>query len=74
MYVLQPITAHFPHYNNLRHENSPQREKDALCWRSKEANLLQLLRSAAAAAEAAGDVTTHQEQEFNMSGQETLLE
>lgn len=65
-YILQPITAHFP---DLRGENSVQREKAALCWRAKEARLLQILRTAAAAAETAGDITPDQRRGFSTSGQ-----
>lgn len=68
-YILQPITAHFPHYGDLRDESSIQREKAALCWRAKEARLLQILRTAAAAAETAGDITPDQRREFSTSGQ-----
>lgn len=68
-YILQPITARFPHHGDLRRESSAQREKDALCWRATEARLLQILRGAAAAAEAAGDITTDQRREFDTSGQ-----
>lgn len=68
-YVLQPITAHFPHYSDLRPETGPQRDKDLLSWRVTETQLLQLLRSAAADAKTAGDITAEQEQEFFTSGQ-----
>lgn len=72
VYVLQPIPAHFPHYNDLRHENSLQRERDAVCWRTREAHLLEVLRRAATAAEAAGDITAEEKQQFNTSGEKTL--
>eukprot|EP00066_Takifugu_rubripes_P010060 XP_003977567.2 PREDICTED: NACHT and WD repeat domain-containing protein 1 [Takifugu rubripes] len=74
VYVLQPIAAHFPHYDDLRPENSLQRERDAACWRAKEARLLEVLRRAAAAAEAAGDITTEEKQQFNTSGLEQQFE
>lgn len=68
-YVLQPITAHFPHYSDLRPESGPQRDNDVLSWRFTETQLLQLLRSAATDAEAAGDITAEQKQHFYTSGQ-----
>lgn len=73
-FVLQPITAHFPQYSDLRPESGPQRDKDLLSWRLTETQLLQLLRSAATEAEAAGDITAEQKQLFYTSGQtaETL--
>ncbi|KAM9358458.1 NACHT domain- and WD repeat-containing protein 1 [Symphorus nematophorus] len=71
-YVLQPITAHFPHYGDLRPESSPQRDNDVLSWRFTETQLLQLLRGAASDAEAAGDITAEQKQEFFTSGQRRL--
>uniref|UniRef100_A0A3B4VFH5 NACHT and WD repeat domain containing 1 n=1 Tax=Seriola dumerili TaxID=41447 RepID=A0A3B4VFH5_SERDU len=58
-YVLQPITAHFPHYSDLRPEKT---------------QLLQLLRSAATDAEAAGDITAEQRQQFYTSVTERELE
>ncbi|XP_070817792.1 NACHT domain- and WD repeat-containing protein 1 [Chaetodon trifascialis] len=66
-YVLQPITAHFPHYSDLRPESGPQRDNDVLSWRFTETQLLQLLRSAATDAEAAGDITAEQKQHFYTS-------
>nr|XP_046248190.1 NACHT domain- and WD repeat-containing protein 1 [Scatophagus argus] len=66
-YVLQPITAHFPYYSDLRHESVPQRDNDLLSWRLTETQLLQHLRSAAADAEAAGDITAEQKQKFYTS-------
>ncbi|TNM88089.1 hypothetical protein fugu_006310 [Takifugu bimaculatus] len=74
VYVLQSIAAHFPHYDDLRPENSLQRERDAACWRAKEARLLEVLRRAAAAAEAAGDITAEEKQQFNTSGLEQQFE
>ncbi|XP_068563273.1 NACHT domain- and WD repeat-containing protein 1 [Cebidichthys violaceus] len=63
-YVLQPITTHFPHYNDLRPESGPQRDKNLVSWRFTETQVLQLLRSAATDAEAAGDITAEQKQHF----------
>ncbi|XP_022614773.1 NACHT domain- and WD repeat-containing protein 1 [Seriola dumerili] len=73
-YVLQPITAHFPHYSDLRPESGPQRDNDVLSWRFTETQLLQLLRSAATDAEAAGDITAEQRQQFYTSVTERELE
>ncbi|KAM9761938.1 NACHT domain- and WD repeat-containing protein 1 [Menidia menidia] len=73
-YVLQPITAHFPHYCDLRPASSPQRDNHVLSWRFTEGRLLELLRSAAAAAEAAGDITARQKQAFFTSGTEQELQ
>uniref|UniRef100_A0A3Q1GBL4 NACHT and WD repeat domain containing 1 n=1 Tax=Acanthochromis polyacanthus TaxID=80966 RepID=A0A3Q1GBL4_9TELE len=44
-YVLQPITAHFPHYSDLRPESRQQHDSNVLSWRLTENQLLQLLRS-----------------------------
>uniref|UniRef100_A0A3Q3KHV7 NACHT and WD repeat domain containing 1 n=1 Tax=Monopterus albus TaxID=43700 RepID=A0A3Q3KHV7_MONAL len=51
-YILQPVTAHFPHYGDLQPENRPQHDNNVSLWRSTETQLLQLLRSAATDAEA----------------------
>lgn len=68
-YILQPITAHFPHYSDLRPESGPQHDNNVLAWRFTETRLLQLLRSAATDAEADGDITAEQKQHFYTSGQ-----
>ncbi|XP_039984385.1 NACHT domain- and WD repeat-containing protein 1 [Xiphias gladius] len=68
-YVLRPITAHFPHYSDLRPESGPQRSNNVLSWNFTETQLLQLLRSAATDAEAAGDIAAEQKQHFYTSGQ-----
>ncbi|KAL7396393.1 hypothetical protein ABVT39_005119 [Epinephelus coioides] len=73
-YVLQPITAHFPHYSDLRPESGPQRDNNLLSWRFTETQLLQLLRAAATDAEAAGDVTAEQKQHFFTSVTEREFE
>ncbi|KAM7011931.1 LOW QUALITY PROTEIN: NACHT domain- and WD repeat-containing protein 1 [Tautogolabrus adspersus] len=74
VYVLQPITAHFPHFGDLRPESGPQRDKDVLSWRFTENQLLQLLRSAATDSEAAGDITAEQKQHFFTSVTEREFE
>ncbi|XP_040896943.1 NACHT domain- and WD repeat-containing protein 1 [Toxotes jaculatrix] len=73
MYVLQPITAHFAHYSDLRPESGPQHDNNVLSWRFTETQLLQLLRSAATDAEAAGDITAEQKQHFFTSVTEREL-
>uniref|UniRef100_A0A3B3BH83 NACHT and WD repeat domain containing 1 n=1 Tax=Oryzias melastigma TaxID=30732 RepID=A0A3B3BH83_ORYME len=45
-YVLQPITAYFPYYCDLRPESEQQHNRDVDSWRLTETQLLQLLRSA----------------------------
>lgn len=72
-YVLQPITTHFPHYDDLRPESRLQHDKNVLSWRFTETRLLQFLRSAAADAEADGDITAEQKQLFHTSGQRCSL-
>ncbi|XP_008285789.1 NACHT and WD repeat domain-containing protein 1 [Stegastes partitus] len=73
-YVLQPITAHFPHYSDLRPESRQQHDSHVLSWRLTETQLLQLLRSAATDSEAAGDITTEQKQHFHTSVTEREFE
>ncbi|KAM4738512.1 NACHT domain- and WD repeat-containing protein 1 [Anableps anableps] len=73
-YVLQPITARFPHYSDLRPEMAKLHDNDLLSWRITESQLLQLLRSAAAEAEAAGDITAEQKQLFYSSVTERELQ
>lgn len=68
-YILQPITTHFPHYSDLRPESGSQRDENLLSWRLTETQVLQLLRSAATDAEAAGDITEEQKQLYFTSGQ-----
>ncbi|XP_030584090.1 NACHT domain- and WD repeat-containing protein 1 [Archocentrus centrarchus] len=73
-YVLQPITAHFPHYSDLRPESGKQRDKDVLSWRIAETQLLRLLRSAATDAEDTGDITAEEKQHFYTSVTEREFE
>ncbi|XP_035800842.2 NACHT domain- and WD repeat-containing protein 1 isoform X1 [Amphiprion ocellaris] len=73
-YVLQPITAHFPHYSDLQPESRQQHDSNVLSWRLTETQLLQLLRSAAADSEAAGDITAEQKQHFHTSVTEREFE
>ncbi|KAJ4943268.1 hypothetical protein JOQ06_005772 [Pogonophryne albipinna] len=73
-YVLQPITDHFPHFGDLQPGSEAQRDDSLLSWRFTETKLLKLLRSAAAAAEAAGDITAKQKQHFFTSVTEQEFE
>ncbi|XP_069578542.1 NACHT domain- and WD repeat-containing protein 1 [Brachyistius frenatus] len=73
-YVLQPITAHFPHYGDLRPESGQQHDNSVVSWRLAETQLLKLLRSAAAAAETSGDITAEQKQVFYTSVTEREFE
>uniref|UniRef100_A0A3P9NAE5 NACHT and WD repeat domain containing 1 n=1 Tax=Poecilia reticulata TaxID=8081 RepID=A0A3P9NAE5_POERE len=73
-YVLQPVTARFPHYDDLRPEVAKLHDDDLLSWRVTESQLLQLLRSAATEAETAGDITAEQKQLFYSSVTERALE
>lgn len=66
-YVLQPITSRFPHCADLRPEMAKLRDEDLLSWRLVESHLLGFLRSAAAEAEAAGDIAAEQKQLFYSS-------
>ncbi|CAN9500293.1 unnamed protein product [Ophioblennius macclurei] len=73
-YILQPVTAQFPYFADLRPEATPQRNKSVLAWRLTETRLLQLLRSAASQAEDAGDMIAAQTRDFYTSVLEQELE
>uniref|UniRef100_A0AAV2KSS5 Uncharacterized protein n=1 Tax=Knipowitschia caucasica TaxID=637954 RepID=A0AAV2KSS5_KNICA len=49
-YVLQPITAHLDHSEDVSPENKTKRESDSARWKSTERKLLQLLRTGARSA------------------------
>ncbi|KAK5617160.1 hypothetical protein CRENBAI_011654 [Crenichthys baileyi] len=66
-YVLQPITAQFLQHSDLQPETGNLHDNDLLSWRFTESRLLQLLRSAAAQAEATGDIMAEQKQFFSSS-------
>lgn len=68
-YVLQPITTHYPHYNDTKLEASPQHDADILSWNLTEARLLQLLCSAALQAEKDGDFSAEQKHKFFKSSE-----
>ncbi|XP_053539257.1 NACHT domain- and WD repeat-containing protein 1 [Ictalurus punctatus] len=73
-YVLQPITTHYPHYNDTKPEARPQHESDILSWNLTEARLLQLLCSAALQAENDGDFSAEQKHKFFKSMTEWEME
>ncbi|XP_015232013.1 PREDICTED: NACHT domain- and WD repeat-containing protein 1 [Cyprinodon variegatus] len=66
-YILQPVTARYPHYSDLRPEVEKLHDNDLLSWRFTESQLLKLLRTAATEAEDAGDITAEQKQLFYSS-------
>ncbi|XP_042564938.1 NACHT domain- and WD repeat-containing protein 1 [Clupea harengus] len=63
-YVLQPITTHFPHYDEAVAECKELRDNDALSWQYTEARILRLLRGAALQAEKAGQMTSEQKHRY----------
>ncbi|XP_037530358.1 NACHT domain- and WD repeat-containing protein 1 [Nematolebias whitei] len=73
-YVLQPITAHFPHFCDLRPEDKQLHDNSVLSWRFTEMQLLQLLRSAAADSKADGDNTSEDTRLFYTSVTEKEFE
>ncbi|XP_029987509.1 NACHT domain- and WD repeat-containing protein 1, partial [Sphaeramia orbicularis] len=73
-YILQPITAHFAHYGDLRPESGQQRDSDAARWRLTETQLLQFLRNAATDAAVDGHITAEQKQDFYTSVTEREFE
>lgn len=68
-YVLQPITTHYPHYNDTKPEARPQHDADILSWNLTEARLLQLLCSAALQAEKDGDFSAEQRLKYFKSSE-----
>ncbi|XP_070410493.1 NACHT domain- and WD repeat-containing protein 1 [Nothobranchius furzeri] len=73
-FVLQPVTAQYPYYCDLRPEHSQLHDNSVLSWCFTERRLLQLLRTAAASASAAGDITPEQKQAFYTSVTEKEFE
>ncbi|TSM94660.1 NACHT domain- and WD repeat-containing protein 1 [Bagarius yarrelli] len=63
-YVLQPITTHYPYYNDTTPEARPQHDADILSWSLTAARLMQLLCSAALQAEKDGDFSAEQKHKF----------
>ena len=68
-YVLQPISTHYPHYNDTGPESGPQRDGDVVSWKLTEARLLQLLCAAAVQAEKDGDISEEQKHNFFKSSE-----
>ncbi|XP_007240267.3 NACHT domain- and WD repeat-containing protein 1 [Astyanax mexicanus] len=73
-YVLQPISTHYPHYNDTGAEAGPQRDEDVVSWNLTEARLLQLLCTAALEAEKDGEMSAEQKQNFFKSMTEWEME
>ncbi|KAL1266040.1 hypothetical protein QQF64_004067 [Cirrhinus molitorella] len=67
-YILQPITAHYPHYNDRGSESGQLRDNDVISWNLTESRLLQALRTAAQQAERDGDISVDQKHTFFKSG------
>lgn len=68
-YVLQPITAHYPHYNDRGSESGQLHDNDVISWNLTESRLLQALRTAAQQAERDGDITVNHKHKFFKSGE-----
>ncbi|KAL2090163.1 hypothetical protein ACEWY4_014851 [Coilia grayii] len=73
-YILQPITTHFAHYDNMAADCAELRDKDVLSWQYTEAQLLKLLRSAALQAEKSGQITSEQKNKYFKSVTELEIE
>lgn len=73
-YILQPITTHYPNYNNTVPEARPKHDADILSWNLTEARLLQLLCSAALQAEKDGDFSAEQKHKFFKSCERMLCQ
>ncbi|KAK1805804.1 hypothetical protein P4O66_012851, partial [Electrophorus voltai] len=71
-YVLQPITKHFPCYDDP--ESGPQHEAEVVAWNLMEARLLHLFHTAALEAERAGDISAEQKCKFFKSLTEREME
>ncbi len=67
-YILQPITAHYPHYSDRGSESGQLRDNDVLSWNLTESRLLQALRTAAQQAERHRDISVEQKHKFFKSG------
>ncbi|KAJ0065720.1 hypothetical protein NL108_017248, partial [Boleophthalmus pectinirostris] len=73
-YVLQPITAHLPHYGDFSPENATKREADVARWKSTETQLLTLLRNTATSAHNNGELPPQDRQRYYTSDTERELE
>ncbi|TRY57443.1 hypothetical protein DNTS_031430 [Danionella cerebrum] len=74
IYILQPITAHYPHYSDRGSENVQLRDNDVISWNLAESRLLQALRTAAQQAEREGYFTAEQKRLFFKSVLEQEIE
>ncbi|KAA0707921.1 NACHT domain- and WD repeat-containing protein 1 [Triplophysa tibetana] len=63
-YILQPITTHYPHYDDKGSENAKLRDNDVISWNVTESRLLQALRTAALQAEKDGYISVESKQKF----------
>lgn len=68
-YILQPITDHYPHYNDRGSEGGQLRDDDVISWNLTESRMLQALRTAAQQAEREGDISVDQKHKFYKSGE-----
>ncbi|XP_077058882.1 NACHT domain- and WD repeat-containing protein 1 [Siphateles boraxobius] len=73
-YVLQPITAHYPHYNDRGSESGQLHDNDVISWNLTESRLLQALRTSAQQAERDGDITVDHKHKFFKSVLEYEME
>ncbi|XP_059385042.1 NACHT domain- and WD repeat-containing protein 1 [Carassius carassius] len=73
-YVLQPITAHYPHYNDRGSESGQLHDNDVISWNVTESRLLQALRTAAQQAEREGYISVDQKRKFFKSVLEYEME
>ncbi|XP_073731920.1 NACHT domain- and WD repeat-containing protein 1 [Misgurnus anguillicaudatus] len=73
-YILQPITAHYPHYNDKGSESAELRDNDVISWNLTKSRLLQALRTAAVKAEKDGDLSAESKHKFFMSVLEYEIE
>ncbi|XP_067288484.1 NACHT domain- and WD repeat-containing protein 1 [Pseudorasbora parva] len=73
-YILQPITAHYPHYNEKGSESGKLHDNDVISWNLTESRLLQALRTAAQQAERDGDISVDHKHKFFKSVLEYEME
>ncbi|XP_030640015.1 NACHT domain- and WD repeat-containing protein 1 [Chanos chanos] len=64
VYVLQPISTHYPHFGKRRPERDQQSGDEAVSWQFTESRLSGLLRSAALQAQRDGDFSEEQKHKF----------
>ncbi|KAJ7993279.1 hypothetical protein DPEC_G00270790 [Dallia pectoralis] len=74
VYVLQPITTLLPQYSDHRCESGTLQEDRVDPWLRTEAQLLDLLRTAAVQAEKDGDITPEEKHLFFKSAMELEIE